>query len=171
MLEEFSEISPLSIQKNFIDLIGNGWMLITSGTKDSFNTMTASWGAIGNLWNKPVAFCFIRPQRYTFNFMEKNVFFSLSFFKEKYRNALTVCGNVSGRNQDKVKKAGLTPLEEPSTKTIFFKEAFLVLICRKIYFQDIKKESILDFSILENYEANDFHRMYIGEIVSCLNKL
>ena len=59
-------------QENAFELIGKEWMLVTGGTKDNFNMMTASWGGIGWLWNKPVAFIFIRPERYTYPLIEKN---------------------------------------------------------------------------------------------------
>lgn len=166
MPEIFKEINPTSIKENVIDLIGYKWMLITAGNLKHFNTMTASWGGIGFLWNKPVVFCFIRPERYTYKFMEENVFFSLCFFKEKYRKALNICGSHSGKNFDKVKAANLTPIEG-KTKTVIFKEAFLVMECRKIYFGDIDKKGILDYEILKHYEEYGFHRQYIGEIMYC----
>jgi len=166
MSETFKEISPQQIKENFIDLIGSKWMLITAGKIDFFNTMTASWGGAGFLWNKPVVFCFIRPERYTYQFMEENTFFSLSFFKEKYRDALKICGTHSGKNFDKLKTAKITPIEGV-TKTVVFKEASMIFECKKIYFDDIKKHNILDYDIFQNYEDSGFHRMYIGEILYC----
>jgi len=166
MSEIFKEIKPEFIKENPIDLIGSKWMLITSGKLSSFNTMTASWGAIGFLWNKPVAFCFVRPERYTYKFMEENTFFSLSFFSEKYRQALNICGTTSGKNFDKIKATKLTPIEG-ITKTVIFKEAIIVMELRKIYFTDIDKNNILEYDVLKNYETSGFHRMYIGEILYC----
>ncbi len=166
MAEIFKEIKPENIEKNPIDLIGNKWMLITSGQLSSFNTMTASWGAIGFLWNKPVAFCFVRLERYTYKFMEENQFFSLCFFQEKYREALTICGTNSGKNFDKIKATKLTPLAG-ITKTVIFKEAIMAMELRKIYFTDIDKQNILEYNVLKNYESSGFHRMYIGEILFC----
>ncbi|MGC8765001.1 MAG: flavin reductase [Brevinematia bacterium] len=166
MPETFKEIKPTSIKENFIDLIGEKWMLITAGNLKSFNTMTASWGGAGFLWNKPVVFCFVRPERYTYKFMEENSFFSLCFFKERYREALNICGTHSGKNFDKIKTSRLTPVEG-RTKIVIFKEAFLVIECKKIYYQDIERNNILDYSIFKHYEEYGFHREYIGEIVYC----
>ncbi|MCX7821357.1 MAG: flavin reductase [Brevinematales bacterium] len=166
MAEIFKEIKPEYVKENPIHLIGDRWMLITSGKMSSFNTMTASWGALGFLWNKPVAFCFVRPERYTFKFMEENTFFSLCFFSEKYRQALNICGTNSGKNFDKIKATKLTPIEGV-TKTVIFKEADLVMELRKIYFTDIDKNNILEYDVLNNYEGSGFHRMYIGEILYC----
>lgn len=88
MKNKFREIVPEEISESAFKLIGSDWMLITSGTKKSFNTMTASWGGLGVLWDKNVCLCFIRPQRYTYKFMEKYKFFTFSFFPERYRSVL-----------------------------------------------------------------------------------
>ena len=103
------KIEPKDINENVIRLIGDEWMLVTAGDREKFNMMTASWGSMGFLWNKPVVMVFVRPQRYTFEFSEKRDTFTLSFFDERYRRALNVCGSVSGRDTDKVKESGLTP--------------------------------------------------------------
>jgi flavin reductase (DIM6/NTAB) family NADH-FMN oxidoreductase RutF len=131
-----------------------------------FNTMTASWGGLGVLWERKVATCYIRPTRHTFGFVEQALQFTLSFFDEKHRKALTYCGTHSGRDTDKVKGAGLTPVKEGGF--VYFLEARLVLACRKIYYQDIGPERFLDPRIEGMYPQKDYHRMYIGEIVKCL---
>ncbi len=161
----FTSIPPEKLKENAISIIGIGWMLITAGTAQSFNTMTASWGGLGVLWGMPVAFCFIRPQRHTYSFMEKADHFTLSFFDEKYRSALAYCGEHSGKDVDKVKETGLTPAAGENC-TIYFNEARMVLECRKIYFQDIMPEHFLDPSIAQNYPSKDYHRMYVGAITA-----
>ena len=98
------------LKENFFEAIGKEWMLVTAGTKEKFNTMTASWGGIGWLWNKPVAFVFIRPERYTYEFVEKNDHLTLSFLGEENKKIHAVCGSKSGRNIDKVKETGLKPV-------------------------------------------------------------
>jgi flavin reductase (DIM6/NTAB) family NADH-FMN oxidoreductase RutF len=138
--------------------------LLTPG----FNTMTASWGGLGVLWERKVATCYIRPTRYTYSFMEQAAVFTLCFFEERYRKALTYCGTHSGRDTDKVTGAGLTAVQEAGC--IYFAEARLVLLCRKIYSQDIRPEHFLDPAIEGMYPQKDYHRMYIGEIVKCLVK-
>ncbi len=156
------------LKENPFRLIGSDWMLITAGTPEKFNTMTASWGGLGVLWERSVAFCFVRPTRYTREFMERSGTFTLSFFGEEQRKALQYCGTHSGRDTDKVKEAGLTPVKEGGF--IFFDEARLVLACRKIYFQDIGPERFLDPRIDAMYPQKDYHRMYVGEIAKCLVK-
>lgn len=164
----FSETDLNMIDENVFKLIGSDWMLITAGTKESFNTMTASWGGLGVLWHKPVSYIFVRPQRYTYEFLEGNKSYSLSFFDEKYKKALSLCGTKSGRDIDKVKEAGLTPVVSDNG-IVHFSEAKLVLECSKLYYQDIDPENFIDKSINEIYN-NDFHRMYIGEITGIIKK-
>lgn len=166
-MKVFTEIKPSEIKGNPIHLIGQEWMLITAGTSQDFNTMTASWGSLGELWFKPVCFCFVRPQRYTYEFMEKNDAFTLSFFDEHYKPQLNFCGSRSGRETDKVDECGFT-IREAENESVFFEEARLVLECRKIYFQDLDPSHFLDESILRHYPQKDFHRMYIGEITRVL---
>jgi flavin reductase (DIM6/NTAB) family NADH-FMN oxidoreductase RutF len=163
----FSEIKPNKIQENAFDLIGRQWMLITAGSKDNFNTMTASWGGLGYLWNMPVAYIFIRPHRYTYRFMEANRFFTLSFFEHKYKHILNYCGSHSGEDVDKIKECGLIPLAS-ETGSIYFEQAKLVLECEKIYFNDIDPGHFVDKQIQRNYHENDYHRMYIGKVLKCL---
>lgn len=159
----FTPIDSRAISDNVVHLMADEWMLITAGTPDHFNTMTASWGAVGHLWNRPVAFCFIRPQRYTFEFAEAQDCFTLSFFDETYRPALALCGRVSGRDVDKVKEAGLTPRILESGN-VAFEEARLIIECRKIYADFFTPEQFID-DPSGIYPSGDFHKMYIGEII------
>ena len=76
-------IEPNLIKDNFIEIIGKEWMLVSAGDKDKFNMMTASWGGVGFLWNKPVVFVFIRPERYTREFVDEKGCFTLSFLGGK----------------------------------------------------------------------------------------
>ncbi len=162
----FKQITPEQLTDNPFKLIGKDWMLITGGTPDNFNTMTASWGGLGVLWERKVAFCFIRPTRYTYEFVERSENFTLSFFTEQYRKALTFIGTHTGRDTDKLKETGLTPVKEGGH--VYFNEARLVLACRKLYFQDIIPDRFLDSAINDMYPLKDYHRMYVGEIVKCL---
>ena len=164
----FRSIPAETITDNPFKLFGVDWTLITAGPPEAFNMMTAAWAGLGVLWSKNVAFCFIRPQRYTYQFMEKAGNFTLSFFEEKYRSALDLCGNKSGRDINKAAEAGLTSGPGTLEGTTCFAEARLVLVCRKIHFQDINPQGFVDPSIAKNYVQHDYHRMYIGEIVDCL---
>ena len=169
-MKNFEQTSPLELNESAFRLIGKEWMLITAGTVDSWNTMTASWGGMGELWFKPVVFTFIRPQRYTLEFVEKQPVFTLSFFDESHRKALNFCGANSGRDYDKAAETGLTPMATDGG-SVAFEEARLVLECKKLYFQDINPEYFLDESIdTKYYPEKDYHRMYIGEVLSILQR-
>jgi flavin reductase (DIM6/NTAB) family NADH-FMN oxidoreductase RutF len=165
----FKTIRPEDIKDNPFKVINTEWMLITAGMLKKYNMMTASWGGWGILWHKPVCFCVLRPQRYTREFMEKVSYFTLSTFDKKYRKILDFCGTQSGRDVDKMSATGLTPVEDPSG-AVYFQEARLVIVLKKIYFQDIDAAHFLDPKIGENYPKKDYHRMYIGEVITCLKK-
>ncbi len=169
MAYKFRTVSPGSRPDNVFKLVSKDWMLVTAGTMDSFNMMTASWGGLGFLWDMDVAMCVVRPVRHTFGFMERNASFSLSFFEEKYRPALKLCGTKSGRDINKAKEAGLTPVEGRNGG-IYFEEARLVLVCRKLYWHDFDPAHFVDPKLDKFYPNKDYHRMYVGEIVSCLAK-
>ncbi len=165
----FKKIGVKEIDSNVFELIGDKWMLITGGGESGFNTMTASWGGLGVLWQKAVSFCFVRPQRYTRKFMDDGKYFSLSFFGEKYRDQLYLCGSKSGRDMDKVRETGLTPCFA-DCGAVYFEEAELVLVCKKIYSHDFDPENFMTPEIAVAYEKGDYHRMYVGEIVEVLEK-
>lgn len=163
------KINIKELDKNAVSLFDDKWCLITAGTKDSYNTMTASWGAMGELWNKDVCFAFIRPQRYTYEFTEREELFTLSFFGEQYRKALSFCGTKSGRDYDKAKETGLTPMEIDGSMA--FEESEIVIVLKKVAIQDINPEGFIDGTIDEKcYPSKDYHRMYIGEVVACYVK-
>ena len=165
-MANFKKISAEEITENPFKLIGSDWALVTSGSKDSFNTMTVSWGGVGIMWGKPCAFTFIRPQRHTFGFTENNEYYTMSFFDEKFRKALQFCGSKSGRDYDKVKETGLTPAFTEDGVP-YFEEAKLVLVCKKAYSQFLTEDCFEDkANVSKWYEQKDFHKMYISEIQS-----
>lgn len=167
-MAQLREITPQEMAENPFKLIGSDWALVTAGNRERFNTMTISWGGMGIMWNKPVAFSFIRPQRYTFAFTEKNDMFTMSFFDETYRKALAFCGSKSGRDVDKVKETGLTPAFTEDGVP-YFEEAKLVLVCKKLYAQDLNETCVTDAAaVAPFYNGDDYHKMYVSEIVKVL---
>jgi flavin reductase (DIM6/NTAB) family NADH-FMN oxidoreductase RutF len=163
------EIEIASLSFNPFTKIGKEWMLITAGDSGKHNTMTASWGGVGVLWGRNVATVYVRHHRYTFGFVEDSDYYSCCFFDEKYREALNLCGTKSGRDIDKPAAAGLTPVFDYPAP--YYAEASLVFICRKLYHQDLKEEFFTDISLPDAiYPQKDFHRMFVGEIVTVLQK-
>lgn len=165
----FEKCDVKSLDQNVFSLIGDQWMLVTAGTPDRCNTMTASWGGLGVLWGKPSATIYIRPQRYTYEFIEQSGYFTLAFFGQEHRKSLALCGAKSGRDIDKVKECGFTVLAGEGNAP-YFAEAELVLVCKKAYWQDLDPSHFLDPDIEKHYEKHDYHRMYIGEIVEAYRK-
>lgn len=162
-MEGFVKIEAEKLE-NAIKLIGKDWMLITvRDTKHGkVNAMTASWGALGVLWNKNICICFVRPQRYTHSLLEQEDEFSIAFLDGEQHNALMICGRESGRNCDKLAKCGLTLDQTDGVPVV--KEARLFLVCKKLYEDDLKKECFLEDELLSNYAAGDYHRFYVCEI-------
>lgn len=166
-MQDFKQADIYALNENPFKLLDQDWMLITAKKEEKVNTMTASWGGFGILWNKPVAFIVIRPQRYTFEFVDAAERFSLSFFHEEHRNALKLCGSKSGRDMDKIKQAKLH-LFNLSTGTPAFSEARIIMDCKKLYFSDLTASNFIEQSIPKSvYQKNDFHRLYIAEIEAC----
>ncbi len=167
-MSNFREITPSEFT-NIFDMIGKDWALVTVKNGESCNTMTISWGGLGIMWNKPVAFTFIRPQRFTYGLVENEAYFTISFYDEKYRKALQFCGSKSGRDYDKAKECGLTPVYDEDAP--YFEEAKLVLVCKKLYAQDLNEQSIIaEDKTAPFYNGDDYHKMYISEIVKVLEK-
>ncbi len=162
-------VDPKSLDLNVFSAIGEKWMLITAGTADKCNTMTASWGGLGVIWGAPAATCYIRPQRYTKEFVDREEYFTLSFFPEEYRKQLSLCGSKSGREVDKVKECGFT-VKTAACGAPYFEEAELVLVCRKRFAQDMNPDNIPEEIKEKWYPEKDYHTLYIGHIVEVLQK-
>jgi len=153
------------LKESVFSLIGDRWMLVAATDKSGkTNAMTASWGGMGVLWGKKVAFVFIRPQRYTKRFVDEADKFTLSFFDDSYKNMLGYMGKVSGKDEDKIAKSGLTVTDKDGAPV--FKEASLTLVCRKMYRDTLKEENFIDKSNIEKwYPQKDYHDVYVAEIV------
>lgn len=155
------------LEMNPFTKFGKEWALVTAGSKAKCNTMTISWGGVGVLWNKNVVYVFVRDSRYTKEFMDNGEFFSISFFEENYRPALSYCGAHSGRGEDKFAKAGLTPAFRHSIP--YPDEANFVMLCRKMAAVPMPEEVLNDKSIIDNfYKDGDMHTMYVGEIIEAM---
>ena len=164
----FQELDPKQLKENVFSLFDDRWTLITAGKQDRCNTMTASWGGLGVLWNQNVATIYVRPQRYTYEFLENTSHFTLSFFGEEWKKELAYCGTASGRDEDKFAHCGFH-VAMAGEEAPYIQEADLVLVCRKLYWNDLDPAH-MDPCGLEHYERNDYHRMYIGEIIKVLVK-
>lgn len=163
-----TKIQPQEIIFNPIKKISEDWCLITAGDKNKYNTMTASWAQMGFMWRKPVITVYVRPSRYTYEFIENTDYFTVSFFGSEYKQALSILGKKSGRDTDKIKEAGLNP--KFIDDTVSFDESEYIFICKKLYSDDIKLENFLDDDAKNVYTDNNLHRQYVAEIISVYKK-
>lgn len=166
-MKTFNTIQPENLSENVFKLIGKDWLLLTAEKEGQVNTMTASWGGMGIMWNKPVTYIFVRPQRYTKEFIDGNTKLSISVLDESYRNQLKYLGTVSGRDEPKIQKAGLTVSHAYDVPV--FDQAKITFVCKKIFFQELNPAGFVDTTIDSViYPTKDYHTMYICEIEKIL---
>ena len=161
----YRKIAPTEISGNVFSMIGDEWMLVTaSDSEGNFNTMTASWGGVGILWGEPVAFVFVRPQRYTHEFSEDGDRATLSFFRGGYKRELGYCGSKSGRDTDKIADTGLLPIETDEG-SVGFEQARLILSCRKLYSDKLREVGFHDEAVRAAiYPMRDYHTVYVYRV-------
>lgn len=164
----FLSLPPNDLNENFINKIGKDWALLTAQSEGSANTMTVSWGGVGVLWGEPVAYVFVRPSRYTYEFIEKSEGFTLSFFESSHKKALGYLGSTSGRDENKIEKSGLTAINED--EFTYFEEANLVLCCKTMFKQPLDISTLWQGKIEDFYPEGDVHTMYVGRIEKALKK-
>jgi len=160
------------LQMNPFTAIGTDGFLITAGTSEKYNTMTASWGSMGVLWGRNILTLYVRQSRYTHQFLEQNEGFTVSFFPPEMKERLLWCGRHSGRDHDKIAETGLkiSCLRGPNgDERVTFKQASLVFSCTKAAVLPLVKESFLLPEIESFYQDGDFHTIYIGFIDSILS--
>ena len=161
------ELKPEEWNENVFRAVGRDWLLVTAGDREGFNAMTASWGLFGELWGEHVAEIFIRPSRYTKKFVDENEYFSLSILPDGLHKAHAVFGTFSGRDLDKTKETGLTPVFEE--KAPYYAESRLVVILKKLYAAELAGESFIDRETdLRCYPEKDYHTLYVGRIEKIL---
>jgi flavin reductase (DIM6/NTAB) family NADH-FMN oxidoreductase RutF len=146
------------------------WFLLTAGNREDYNTMTVAWGSIGAMWNLPFVQVVVRPSRFTYEFINMHDTFTLCSFSEQYREAVNLLGTRSGRDSDKIKESGLTIIPSKKVDAPAFREADLILECKKIYWQDMDPEHFLDDKIHKNYPEQDYHRIFFGRILKVLER-
>lgn len=168
-MSDFKSVDVSNFQTSPFQLIGKYWMLITAKKQDKVNAMTASWGGLGVMWNKNVAYTVIRPQRFTKEFVDSTDEFSLCFLDDNYKKTLHYFGSVSGRDENKIEKSELTVLDNNNIP--YFKESKLVIFCKKIFCQQMTPDSFFDKTMNDTfYPEKDHHYMYISEIKQIFSK-
>ncbi len=163
-------ISPREIEGNPIRLFADDWFELAAGKEGDMNLMTIAWGSLGELWGKPVVTVYVSTSRYTNEFMAKNDYFTITHFPESMRQKLQYLGSVSGRDEDKVKGAGLTA-EFTALGNPIFAEADLAIECRKLYAEQFRAD-LLPLEQRQWYDERGLgiHVAYYGEIVNVWRK-
>lgn len=168
-MSEFKTITAEELTNNPFKMIGKDWMLIAAANGDKANAMTASWGGVGVMWNKPVAYIAIRQTRYTKEFVDNGEKLTLNFFGDNFRKELAYFGKISGRDEDKIAKTGMKVKIEDSVP--IFEDAETVFVCKKLFASTYAPENIIDKSILDKfYNGDSMHTLYIVEIEKVLTK-
>ena len=163
------KLDDISFEAN--KMFDNEWAVLAASKKDeSSNCLTISWGSYGELWGKPIMVAYVRPERFSHEFIDDSEYFSINFFDEKYKKETLYLGTHSGRDEDKVGKVGFHYIDGEKCK--YFEEANLVFVLRKIYSDNFKKENFIDQSIVDKIygENGQLHTFYIGEIVEVLKR-
>ncbi len=159
----FVQTDIRNISESAVKLINDDWALVTTCADGKKNTMTVSWGGLGELWGRDVAFLFIRPQRYTYELLEKSEWLSVSFFGGERKKEMMFCGRNCGRDVDKFDAAGLSTVELDGVTCV--EQAKVNLVCKKIAFQDLNPAGFLDETIENEYTNHDYHRVYVVQIM------
>ncbi len=175
----FKEMKIEELQLNPMTMIGGEWWLITAGNEETgYNAMTASWGHLGAIWERPegkahmglpTAVVYLRPGRYTKEYMDREELFTLSVFDNKYKKEMGYLGSRSGRTCNKMEESEFEPIFDFGTT--YYQQAKMVFVCKKLYNAPIQETGFVDRSIIDNnYPMKDFHEMYVGEIIKVLVK-
>jgi len=165
-------VDPKTLSLDVWNVFNEKNALLTAGDRERCNTMTVGWCQVGRLWNQPVCTVYVRPERYTYEFIDAADYFTLSILPAEHKKTTMVyCGTKSGRDVDKIKECGLTVAYGVGDAP-FFEEAELVLVCQKIYVQDMDAGCVVNGEhILPFYgEQGGWHRIYTGKLVEAYIK-
>ena len=165
-------VDPRTLTPEIFQVFGTQNALLTAGDRTACNTMTIGWCQLGRLWNMPVCTVYVRPERYTYKFTESHDYFTVSVLPLSHKQTtMQLCGTKSGRDVDKIKACGLTVCYGAGDAP-FFDEAELVLVCTKVFVQDMDPACVLDQETILPYygEKGGWHRIYTGKVVEAYTK-
>lgn len=164
-------VDPKMLTPEIFQVFGANNALLTAGDRSGCNTMTIGWCQLGRVWNLPTCTVYVRPERYTYQFMESHDYFTVSVLPVSEKRTMAFCGAKSGRDVDKIKECGLTVCYGAGDAP-FFDEAEWVLVCKKAYVQDLDPACVLDREHIPPYygEKGGWHRVYTGQVVEAYTK-
>ena len=144
--------------------------ILSAGDKNGYNSMLIEWGSMGVAWRRPIFTVYVKPERYTHDFLVKGKIFTVSIFNKKYKKKMSIYGVKSGRDVNKEELAG-THIQFLDDGGITFEEADEVFVC-KIVAKAYIKDGELDPEIIEMFKKNlklytstSAHTLFVGEII------
>lgn len=171
-LATWVKLAPEELVMRPVGEFSRDWMALAMGNAKSFNSMTISWGSVGQLWNKPVVTVYVSSDRYSKKLMDNSNWFTISRFPDKreYKDGLIYLGSHSQKDDpDKTANSGLR-VDFTEQGNPRFKDAELVIECKKIYSDEFKKDKLPQDIRDGIYSSTGLHTMYIGEIVNVYEK-
>ncbi|MDR1479823.1 MAG: flavin reductase [Planctomycetaceae bacterium] len=168
--ELFKPIAPKEIPGDVFTLVNKDYTVLTGGTAKHYNSMIASWGGWGTLFEKPVVWGFMNANRYTLELIRKDSTYTMSYFDNKYKEEILLFGKQSGRTSDKMKNTKLTAVQTPSGN-ITYKEAKIIIECKLFEIttvapDDFKDEEARKFIVNAQKEVKDYHKVVFGVITN-----
>lgn len=168
----WTPVDPMELSMNPVSDFAQDWMALAMGNSRHFNSMTISWGTIGELWNKPVVIVFVSSDRASKQMMDESEYFTVTGFprSKACKDALVYIGTHSLRDDpDKTANAGLT-VEFTEAGNPIFAEGRLAMECRKMYSAPFDLNRVPQDIRERMYGEMGVHTMYIGEITGVWEK-
>jgi flavin reductase (DIM6/NTAB) family NADH-FMN oxidoreductase RutF len=131
MNENRTKINPYDYMEYFMSETAN---LVSMGADGKVNVMALLWKTIGQLWMIPTITVAVAPSRYTFELLTKGIpEFSLNIPSAKTSGSISVTGSLSGRDTDKIERAGLELIDGIKTKVPTLNGSLLSYECKIIH--------------------------------------
>jgi len=144
----------------------HGLLLTSINREGKINVMTIGWGTIGIIWDKPIFVVLVRPSRFIYNFIKNTGVFTVNVPSERMIEAVSFCGTVSGRDYNKFKEKGLTPLPGKKVGSPLIKECLVHYECKVVHKNVIIPQELTPSISSLFYPENDYHNIFFGEIMA-----
>jgi len=117
--------------KETLQAMSNTGLLLTSADKKGkMNVMTIGWGTVGIIWGMPMFLVLVRPSRFTYGLIEETGEFTVNVPPRRLSEITFFCGSVSGRDHDKFKEKGLTPIAGENVISPIIEECVVHYECK-----------------------------------------
>ncbi|MCD6082871.1 flavin reductase family protein [Candidatus Aerophobetes bacterium] len=153
--------------KETLQAMSNTGLLLTSADKrGKMNVMTIGWGTVGIIWGMPMFLVLVRPSRFTYGLIEETGEFTVNVPPRRLSEITFFCGSVSGRDHDKFKEKGLTPIAGENVISPIIEECVVHYECKVLHKNDIIPARVPEEAISKFYPQGDYHRIFFGRIIS-----